>query len=112
MAKDLDRVIRVDNEDYNVNAVTAETADTAKKVEHTLTINTGTTTVTFDGSEDRTVTVEAGTGGGAADTAENANKILVNMDDGVKDYATITISKEEPTDDDGNTGDIWFKILE
>jgi len=52
---------------------------------------------------------EFGTAGGVGNTdiAEKANKIQVNLADGSKPYATITISSNEPTN--GNRGDIWFK---
>jgi hypothetical protein len=40
-------------------------------------------------------------------TEFNAAKVQVSLDDGSKPHATITISKDEPTD--GNAGDIWFK---
>ena len=97
--KELDSVIRIDGEDYSI---------TAGKVAHSLTINTikngNNESVVFNGSEDLTIDIvdiaEAG-------SAENANKIQVNMDNDKTEYATITISATDPTD--GNIGDIWFK---
>lgn len=81
------------------HAATATVADVAKATQAGLkitTINNGVVeTTTFNGSETKTITIG------------DANKIKVNMDDGVA-YATITISAEEPT---GNTGDIWFKHI-
>lgn len=100
MAKLLDSIIQIDNEEYSI---------TAEKVAHSLTINTGSTTIEFDGSEDKEITIEATGGGGDADSAETANKIQVNMDNGIKEYATITISSDEPRN--GNSGDIWFKYI-
>lgn len=36
-----------------------------------------------------------------------ADRVQVNLGDGTKPYATITISTDEPTS--GNNGDIWLK---
>jgi hypothetical protein len=95
--KQLDSIIQIDGEDYEV------IAETAKKVLNKLTINTkvgSTTTKTeFDGSEAKELTIDLGQAGGA-------EKIQVITDSGNK-YATITISKNEPTG--GVVGDIWFK---
>lgn len=106
--KKLDSIVQIDGENYEV------VAETAKKVANKLIINTiknGITTkeAEFDGSKSTEITIEVGTGtgGGDADSAETANKIRVNMEDGSKPYATITISTQEPTN--GSTGDIWFK---
>lgn len=93
--KKLDSIVKINGEDYEV------IAETAKKVEGTLTIKTvkdgKETTDTFDGSADKTIEVG------------DANKIQVSMDNDTKVYATITISKNDPGASDGDTGNIWFK---
>ena len=101
----LDSIITIDGKQYSVHAETAKnatTADTAKKVENKLTINTGTETVVFDGSTAQTVTITAGEGG----TSDTATKIQVTMKNGTAN-AAITIKDEDPSN--GNVGDIWFK---
>ena len=88
--KELHSIISIDKEDYSI---------TAAKVANSLTIKTlkdgAEETITFDGSTAQTIEVG------------DAKKIQVNLDNGSKAHATITISKEEPTG--GNVGDIWFK---
>ena len=91
----LSPVIQIDGRNYDI---------TAKKVANKLTIKNGDTTVEFDGSEAKEITVTGGSG-----TSENAGKIQVNMDNNVKAYATISIKSSDPTPADGSVGDIWFK---
>ena len=100
------------------SATNATNATSADKVKGTLTIKTvkdgTTTTVKFDGSKDREITIESSTGGGTggggtADTAAKADAIQVKLDDNQTAYATITISKNDPIATEGNTGNIWFK---
>ena len=102
MAEKLDSIVQINGTDYEV------VAETAKKVANKLTINTiknGVTTKAgeFDGSESTDITIEVSD----AESAKNAEKIQVNMDNNNKEYATITVSTKEPTN--GNIGDIWFK---
>ena len=88
--KELDSIISIDKELYLVKAA---------KVDNKLTIKTlkdgVEATIEYDGSEPQTIEVG------------DAKKIQVNLDEGQKAQATITVSKEEPTG--GNIGDIWFK---
>lgn len=100
--KTLDSIITVNNEEYAV------IAEEAKKVTHTLKITAGNESITFDGSADKAINVAAG-GGGDADSAENAKKIQVHLDNNRKEYATITISKNDPNAAEGTVGNIWFK---
>lgn len=51
MAKELDSIIKIDNEDYSI------TAEKAKKVANKLNINVNGTEYSFDGSESRTITL-------------------------------------------------------
>lgn len=101
MAEKLDHVIQIDDKLYSI---------TAERVANKLTINTTkggviTKVGEFDGSKETEITIEAG--GGDADSAENADKIQVTMDNNVKKYATITVKSSEPIG--GSAGDLWFK---
>lgn len=92
--KKLDSIVQINGDDYAV------IAEEAKKVQCALTIKDGSNPPkTFDGSTG----IEIETNGG------NANKIQVNLDNNKKEYATITISKNDPTA--GTVGDIWFKYI-
>ena len=103
--KKLDSIIQVDNEEY---AVIAEEAKVADKVAHKLEITIGNTNpIEFDGSKDVSIDIA----GGDADSAEKAKEIEVHLDNNQKEYAIITISKNDPTDTDGELGDIWFKYI-
>ncbi len=107
--KKLDSTITVNQDQY---AVTAVEAETAKKLENTLTIKTvkedGTEVpVVFDGSESKEITVAAG--GGNADSAKTADEIKVYLDNNRTEYATITISQNDPNVNNCALGDIWFK---
>lgn len=65
--KKLDSIIEIGTDTYEVQAKTSESADTAKKVENSLTINkknlTGTSSVVFDGSGTRSVNIVPAEGG-------------------------------------------------
>lgn len=102
--KKLDSVVLINGVEYEV------VAETAKKVEHSLTIKTikdGNETITkFDGSSSKEISIEVGD----AESAKNAEKIQVNMDNNQKAYATITISQKDPTAAEGSAGNIWFKF--
>jgi hypothetical protein len=101
--KKLDSIVQIDGENYEV------IAEEAKKVQGTLTIKTikdGTeSTTTFNGSSNKEISIEVGD----AESAKNAEKIQVNLDNNRTAYATITISKNDPTAAEGSTGNIWFK---
>ena len=103
----LDKIIQVNGDEYEVTAVEAEIA---KKVIGTLTIKAGETELgTFDGSADKIIEVPVGGGSaGDADSAKTADEIKVYLDNRTE-YATITISKDDPKATDRELGDIWFK---
>ena len=106
----LDKTIQVNGTLYDVTAVEADTAKVAEKVTGTLTIKAGDTELgKFDGSTDKTIEVPVGGGGvGEADSAGRAEEIKVYLDNRTE-YATITISKDDPKTTDRELGDIWFK---
>lgn len=63
MAKELSKTLKINNEEYNINAVTAD------KVANTLTVKMGDTTLaTFDGSSAKTVTIPEDTYSNSAPT--------------------------------------------
>jgi len=75
MAKDLDSVIRIDDEDFNI---------TARKVDNSLTIKAGSSEIKFDGSEAQTIDI----------TKQNTfSKIAINGQAAVEaDSATDTLT--------------------
>lgn len=89
----LDSIVKIDGENYEVVAARLANGLSIK------TINDDGTeaTTTFDGSQ-KDMTIDIG----------NANKIKVKVDNGTE-YATITISSEDPVASEGSTGNIWFK---
>ena len=135
MANPLSKIISIDGREFEVTAGTAEVAEKLSNKLVVNTVKKGVTTKVgeFDGSTPQTMDIEipsvdefiteipdtyatkkyvddqiaANSGGGSADIAAKANTIRVNMENDTHNYATVTISTEEPKD--GNTGDIWFK---
>lgn len=94
--KELSSVIQIDGNNYSI---------VAKRVLNSLTIKVGDSQpVTFDGSADTEIDIKLEN---LAPIVDKANKVQVTLDEDRQSYASITISKNEPTN--GEIGDIWFK---
>jgi hypothetical protein len=89
-------------------AVAGQSQVAANKSTDTLTLIAGNNiTITTNAATDSiTIASTGGSSGGDGGAAASAETIKVNTDSGAK-YATITISKNEPSA--GTIGDLWFK---
>ena len=82
--RELNKTLTIDNETYNINAVTAD------KVNNTLEIQgNGTTAVTFDGSEAKNVNIKSGS---ATTVTVSSNNITIDHKD-TSSQASVTTTE-------------------